>query len=58
LSEPEASAGQKRKESAATCVQAEPPGAEGNNLQQPPCHRDVLKEVDELVLIAQLVMKG
>jgi len=38
-------------------IEAEATGAERNDLQKAACHRDILEEVDELVLIAQLVME-
>lgn len=41
----------------ATRIQAETPGAEGGDLQQPARHGRVLEEVDELVLVAQLIVE-
>ena len=38
-------------------VKAEAAGAERNDLQKATRHRDILEEVDELVLIAQLVVE-
>lgn len=39
-------------------IQAQGAGAEGGHLQQPAGDRQVLQEVDELVLVAQLVVEG
>src|SRR6266478_3260454 len=44
--------------SATTRVEAEARGAEGDDLQQPAGHREVLEEVDELVLVGEMIVEG
>src|SRR5471032_421105 len=39
-------------------IEAEATGTEGHDLQQTTGHRDVLEEVNELVLIVQRMMEG
>src|SRR5438445_8128133 len=45
-------------ESVASCVEADATGTEGDDLQQPASHRDVLEEVEELVLVGEIAVEG
>src|SRR5437867_2603809 len=44
--------------SSAICVEAECTGSERHDLQQATGHRDVFEEVDELVQVREIVVKG